>query len=351
MIHLVGLPHTETTRAFDWCAYTAKTRKFATMMTNEGHDVTLYAGEANDADCKEHVPLVTRAEQAVWFAGYDWARDAFSGWEPSSFWWQTMNMRAIREIATRCEPGDILGLIAGRAQQPIALAFPDLLAVEWGIGYEGVFAPYRVFESHAWAHHVAGVRKARGDELDDFRPHDTVIPNFFELDDFPLGTGGDYLLYIGRLTERKGLAIVEQTQQATGLPLIVAGQGDPSLLDCPHEYAGVVGAQERARLMGGALALLAPTIYLEPFGGVAVEAQLCGTPAITTDWGAFTETVEPRFRARTLDQFLAAVDRAAHVDRNGLRGRALSLYSTDVIGPQFARYFSGMIDTEPYGRK
>ena len=54
------------------------------------------------------------------------------------------------------------------------------------------------------------------------------------------------------------------------------------LSDEPHiVYHPAVGPLERAELLRNAKAVLMPTYYLEPFGGVNVEAQLCGTPVIT----------------------------------------------------------------------
>ena len=45
------------------------------------------------------------------------------------------------------------------------------------------------------------------------------------------------------------------------------------------------------QLFANAKCTLMPSKYAEPFGFVALESMLSGTPVITTDYGAFPETV------------------------------------------------------------
>jgi glycosyltransferase involved in cell wall biosynthesis len=95
--------------------------------------------------------------------------------------------------------------------------------------------------------------------------------------------------------------------------------------------------------MGNARCVLMPTLYVEPFGLVAIEAQMCGTPAITTDWGAFPETVEQGvsgYRCHTLREFCDAVWESPRLDRDVIRKRAIDLYSTESIGPQYVEFFN-----------
>lgn len=334
-IHVVSLPHTETTRHFEWCAYTAKVRKFSSMMQDIGYEVFLYAGEGNESRCTEHIPVVSRVEQAAWWP--DWTPEQSywpNGWDASRPWWQVMNQRAIEEIGKRSQPGDILGIIGGNCQSPIVAGLPDLLAVEWGIGYEGVFTNFRCFESYAWMHHVQGLNQERNGRF-----FDAVIPNFFELDDFTFSAEkDDYLLFIGRMIDNKGLAVVRDIA-AAGHKVITAGQGD--LRVDGAEHVGLVRGAEKAELFAKAKGVLVPTLYLEPFGGVAVEAMLSGTPVITTDWGAFTETVAhgvSGFRARMLGEFLDAVDRLDTLDPHRVREHALR-YSTENVAVKFDAYF------------
>lgn len=350
-IHLLGLPHTETTRAWSWCAYTQKTRKLADMLTSLGHQVILYAGEASEANVAEHVTVVTQGEQGTWFGDRDWTREVFNDFDPALPWWQSMNARAIDAIRARATAGDVLGITMGTSQLAVAEALPELRAVEVGIGYSGVFAPFRVFESYAWAHHVAGLQHA-----DDARFFDAVIPNSFEAGDFPAGGGsGEYLLYVGRFTRRKGVEIAALAAERTGRRLVMAGQGvehagggvvegsGVAVYGDHIEHIGVIGPLERAAFMGEARAVLVPTMYLEPFGGVAVEAMLTGTPVITTDWGAFTETVidgVTGFRCRTLADFVRAIERAPELDRAAIRRYALERFSTDVVRHQYDRYLA-----------
>ena len=185
--------------------------------------------------------------------------------------------------------------------------------------------------------------------------YDAVIPNYFDPEDFPYQeTKGDYVLYIGRLIYRKGLDIAVQVTKALGLPLIVAGQG--SLVNSnerlnitePHvTHVGSVGTEERARLMGGARCVMVPTYYLEPFGGVAVEAQFCGTPVVATDWGAFSETVlhgVTGWRCRTFEQFCWAVEHAGDLSPADCAEWARNNYSLSRVGRMYDEYFHMVAD-------
>jgi glycosyltransferase involved in cell wall biosynthesis len=108
---------------------------------------------------------------------------------------------------------------------------------------------------------------------------------------------------------------------------------------------GAVNAEERASLMGGAAVTLAPTVYVEPFGGVAVESMMCGTPVVTTDFGAFTETVVEGvsgFRFQTLQEAVDATEKAMGLDRVEVHTYAAGRYSLDAVAPMYERWFDNL---------
>lgn len=357
-LHAVALPQCQTTAAYTSCAYTQKRVRFGKMMRPLGYEVILYSGEHNDAECDEHVPLLTERERAGWFGdGFDTVITPLR-WDPSEPYWQTMNARAAAAINQRiASDQDLLLLIGGNCQKPIA-DWVRLMAVEDGVGYEGVFANHRVFESSAWMHYVYGKQGIVNGHF-----YDAVIPNFFDADDFHLADKGGYLLYVGRLVSRKGPHLAAQIAARCGMPLKVAGPGalrvekprrrrsytDPGRIVAPDvtlegdvEYVGEVDAAARAELMAGATALLVPTLYIEPFGGVAVEAMLSGTPVVASDFGAFTETVEEGVtgaRFRTLAEAAAAVERVRTLDPSAIRRRAIERFSLPAVGAMYDRYF------------
>lgn len=304
------------------------------MMKNLGHSVYLYASEENEAPCDELIPCITKARQRELIGNAWYVSVPFN---PATQIWQEFNLKCIEEINKRKQPQDFLLVIAGTTQKPVADANPDLMAVEWGIGYEGVFSKYRVFESYAWMHYIYGMLHEN-----DGKFFDAVIPNFFDPADFPfVKDKSDYFVYMGRLTPRKGLNIAMETCKKLGVKLIIAGEGDKSLVTY-GDYIGPVDVLKRGQVLSQARAVFTPTIYIEPFGGVAVEAMLCGTPVITTDWGAYTETVRhcvTGYRCRTLEQFIWAARNVGRLNNAGIRDYAVKNYSLDKVGRQYNEYF------------
>lgn len=350
-LHVLSLPWTMTTDDYSWCAYTQKARRFSTMMQRRGHDVILYAGEDNQAECSEHVVAITRDEQGDLLG----TRDA--PWDPQHQLWQAFNTRAARQVLDRALPGDFLCLVTS-AQSAVADKVQRLDAVEFGVGYAGVRTAYRVWESYAWMHTVMGARHGTDWDVDtDGRWYDAVIPNFWDPDEFHVADPGDYFLFIGRGIRRKGPHIAATVAEHLGSRLVLAGDDLGGLPDY-GERIGPVGPAERSRLMAGAVATFVPTTYVGPFEGVAAESLMSGTPVICTDHGAMTEYVHhgDGWRCRTIAEFVDAAvaaqqlvqrnhsavssaDTLLDLDRRPRRARAVERFGFDAVGPRYERFF------------
>lgn len=342
IFHVCALPHTHTTTEYVSCAYTAKVINFCRMMKDRGHTVYLYGGELNEAPCDKHIVCVSEADRAAHVGDKHFTSASFDYNLP---FWRNFNDKVIEGIkANRKDNKDFICIIAGYAQKQIADGIPDMMSVEFGVGYGGSFSKFKVFESYAWMHLCYGAARGGDPHGVDGNWWDVVIPGYLDPAQFPFSEEkDDYYLFIGRLIDRKGYRIASDVCFDLGKKLVVAGQGEPPL-GC--EYVGVVGPEERGRLMSRAKAVFVPTIYIEPFGNVNTEAQACGTPVITTDWGAFTETVidgVTGFRCRTFGEFKRAAIEAEKLDRYAIRARAVNEYSLDTIGEKYEKYFARLL--------
>ena len=336
-LHILSLPHTQTTNEYLSCAYTQKVVKFCKMMKDMGNRVILYASEENDAPCDELVTVITRKEQSEWIgvSGPETLHNI--KWDINLPFWTKFNVRVCKAIEKRKRKGDFICLITGIANSMAVTAFPDCISIEYGVGYEGVCAPFVCFESYAWMHSVytsmyGSPFKCNG------RLYDEVIPNYYDTQEFPLNNCREnkdgYYLYIGRLIDRKGIGIAVEACKRAGVKLIIAGNQGEVPKGNYIEYRGLVGIKERGELMSGAIATFVPTIYVEPFGGVAAESLLCGTPVITSEWGAFTDYVADGidgYRCRMLNEFVWAVEQCKSLDNRYIRKRAQSKFSMNVI--------------------
>lgn len=361
-LHVVGLPHTQVTKEYVACAYTQKHLKFCTMMKSLGYKIYSYASEENEADVDEVINIYPKEDQQRWFGDNDFHTKFFNiTWEPSDEHWVVGNQRAVEQIKERIQPNDLICVIAGVCQQEIARRFPNNITVEYGIGYSGVFSDFKVFESYSHMHWVYGRQ-----DSDNGRWYDDVIPNYFDPADFKLQPEkDDYYLFVGRLIQRKGVEIAVEATRRLGAKLILAGQGvagkegnkifaeDGMVYEGDHlEHVGHVGPQERSELMGRAKAVFVPTTYLEPFGGVSIEAMMCGTPVIASDFGAFPENVIhglSGYRFRTIGEATKFATMTDNLVPHRIGSYARLNFSMHNVKHKYDSYFQQLYDLQNGG--
>jgi glycosyltransferase involved in cell wall biosynthesis len=345
--HLLGLVHLPVSERYMACAFTQKIVKMSKMLLALGHEVYLYGAEGSDAPCTEFIQTHSLKDiRDAWGdgdnrfeIGYDWKstmfRHDFNGEKKAVTMKYYSN--AIKEINKRKLEDDFILLMQGYYQMPIIDGVNLFLTVEPGIGYRGAVEKtqngmnvYHGFESTYIQNYIYGIWDANNFNGRNGAYYDRIIPNYFDGKDFEFcEKKEDYYFFIGRMILRKGIETAVQACLANGKKLIIAGQKDENEkpnYDYPNcEYVGYLEPKERTEYMKKASGVFVPTYYLEPFGGTNVEAMLCGTPVITTNFGAFTDTVlqgVTGYRCDTLDDFIKATLDVKRLDPKIIRKHA-----------------------------
>jgi len=265
-----------------------KIYKLCEMLMSLGHDVYLYGAEKSNANCTEFIQTHTLKDiRNEWGegwnldtelnVGYDWRANGFKHDfnMPRTETTQKYYKACIEEINKRKRDDDFLLVMQGVYQKPVGDGVNLWLTCEPGIGYRGSYCRFRAFESAYLMNFMYGSEHPR--ESINGNYYDRVIPNYFDPKDFPFREEKeDYYLYMGRMIVRKGVYTALKAVEAVGGRLLLAGQGVLNLngYRCA-EFIGYLEPDQRADLMGRAKAVFVPTEYLEAFGGVNVESQLC----------------------------------------------------------------------------
>lgn len=224
------------------------------------------------------------------------------------------------------------------------------LAIECGVGYDmKPWGPFRVYETEAWRHYMFG----KYDEPLDRRRNSWVIPWAFDIDVWPLGYGeGRYVSYLGRLQQDKGLrAILALAKLVPDVTFKIASTDHACALgtDLPAnvEFVGPVLGDARVKFLGDAIAHLCPTEYVEPLNGSAIEAMLCGTPVIASNYGGFTETIQDGvtgFRCSSVEAMACALEdcRGGALDRSTVRLVTSTKFSLGAAADRWRRALAEM---------
>ncbi|MCL7744019.1 glycosyltransferase family 4 protein [Guyparkeria hydrothermalis] len=155
---------------------------------------------------------------------------------------------------------------------------------------------------------------------------------------------GRYLAFLGRISPEKGPEAAIDIAIRAGIPLKMAAKVDPVDRDyfearvrdrLTHpliEYVGEIDEQGKNELLGGALALLFPIDWPEPFGLAMVEAMACGTPVIAYRQGAVPEVMSEGvsgFVVASVDEAVSALDRIDRIDRSACRAYFEQRFTVD----------------------
>lgn len=204
---------------------------------------------------------------------------------------------------------------------------------------------------------VASISQSQGHALP-AKNHLGTVYHGLDAERFNLSKGsGEYLAFIGRMTDQKRPDRAIEVARATGYSLRLAGGidvGNPGWFDrhvAPQlderiQHVGVVNDHQKQAFLGEAAALLFPIDWPEPFGLVMIEAMACGTPVIAWRNGSVEEIIEEGVSGFVVDsheEAVAAVKRLPELDRRRVREAFLERFTAIRMAKDYVALYEKLL--------
>ncbi len=166
-----------------------------------------------------------------------------------------------------------------------------------------------------------------------------------------------YLAFLGRIAPEKRPDRAIAIARRAGIPLKIAAKVDrvdqeyfdsviAPMLDGPGvEMIGEIGDAEKPAFLSGAMALLLPIDWPEPFGLVMIEAMACGTPVIAFPAGSVPEVIDDGitgFIVRDEAAAVAAIDRLDELDRSEIRRQFETRFTAQRMAEDYVALYARM---------
>ncbi|HET7497639.1 MAG TPA: glycosyltransferase family 4 protein [Candidatus Eisenbacteria bacterium] len=172
---------------------------------------------------------------------------------------------------------------------------------------------------------------------------------------------GGYLAVLGRVSPEKGVDVAIEIARRAGVPLRIAAKVDradqdyfdavirPLLREPGVEFLGEIGEGDKEAFLGGAMALLFPIDWPEPFGLVMIEAMACGTPVIAYRRGSVPEVLDDGatgYVVSDVAQAVTAVERLEAIDRSRVRRVFERRFSARRMARDYLDVYAGIAQPE-----